>query len=116
MEKKESILFTIFALIMASVLPLPEGIERTGWYALAIFLGTIVMWICETLPMAVTALALIFVLMPITGVMSLPSIYASFGGVSFFFCIATFAISLALEKTSVPLRICNVLILSLIHI
>lgn len=109
-KKLSGILFTIFALIMASVLPLPEGIERTGWYALAIFLGTIVMWICETLPMAVTALALIFILMPITGVMSLPSIYASFGGVSFFFCIATFAISLALEKTSVPLRICNVLI------
>ncbi|MDO5410993.1 MAG: SLC13 family permease [Lachnospiraceae bacterium] len=103
------IAFLVIAMVIARVLPLPEGIERTGWYALAIFLGAIIMWICDTLPMAVTALATIFILMPVTGVMDLGSIYAAFGGSAFFFCVAAFAISIALEQTSVPLRICSVL-------
>ena len=110
LKSMSGILFTILALITASLLPLPSGVERTGWYALAIFLSAIVMWICETLPMAVTALTMIFILMPVTGVMNLSAIYSSFGGSAFFFCVATFAISIALEKTSLPLRICSLLI------
>lgn len=77
LKSMSGILFTILALITASLLPLPSGVERTGWYALAIFLSAIVMWICETLPMAVTALTMIFILMPVTGVMNLSAIYSS---------------------------------------
>lgn len=93
---------------MAEIIPLADGVTRVGLLSLAVFFGTILMWILNSLPMCVTAFLMMF-LMPALGVMKLEDVYSSFGGTAFFFAIATFVLSFALEKTSVPLRICNIL-------
>ncbi len=102
------LLLCAILIIAAEIIPLADGVTRVGLLSLAVFFGTILMWILNSLPMCVTALLMMF-LMPGLGVMKLEDVYSSFGGTAFFFAIATFAISLALENTSVPLRICNVL-------
>lgn len=102
------LLLCAILIIAAEIMPLADGVTRVGLLSLAVFFGTILMWILNSLPMCVTALLMMF-LMPGLGVMKLEDVYSSFGGTAFFFAIATFAISLALENTSVPLRICNVL-------
>lgn len=94
--------------VLAELIPLPEGITRTGLLSFAVFFGTIIMWILNSLPMCVTALLVIFI-MPALGIMDLNTVFSSFGGSAFFFAIATFIMSIALETTSVPLRICNIL-------
>lgn len=95
-------------ILLAELLPLPDGATRMGFLSFAVFFGAIVLWILNALPMCVTALLMMF-LMPALGILDLDTVFTSFGGSSFFFAIATFAISFALEKTSVPLRICNLL-------
>lgn len=102
------ILCAVILILLAELLPLPEGITRTGFLSFAVFFGAIILWIVNSLPMCVTAMMMIF-LMPALGIMDLNTVFSSFGGSSFFFAIATFAMSIALEKTSVPLRICNIL-------
>lgn len=99
------IVFTVAALLISYWMPVPEGVTRTGLISLAVFFSAIILWICDSFPMCVTAFAMMF-LMSVMGVMDLNTIYSSFGGSSFFFAIATFSVSIALEKTSVPLRIC----------
>ncbi len=102
------LLATVILILLAEVLPLPEGITRVGFLSLAVFCGAIILWILNSLPMCVTAFLLMF-LMPALGVMDLNTVFSTFGGSAFFFAIATFAMSIALEKTSIPLRICHVL-------
>ncbi len=104
-----AIIVTIVILIISLYMPVPQGSTRLGWVSLAVFLGAILMWICDSLPMCVTAFIMMFI-MPALGVMDLNTVYATFGGSAFFFAIATFFVSIALEKTSVPLRICYALI------
>lgn len=102
------ILTAVILLAAAAVIPISGDVTREGLFSLAIFFGAITMWICDSLPMCVTSFILIFT-MPLFGVMDLNGIFSGFGGSAFFFAIATFAVSIALEKTSVPLRICYAL-------
>lgn len=107
-KKLFGLIFAVLAIIIGYILPTSAEVTRTGLLALAVFFGVIVMWICETMPMSVSALLLIF-LMPALGIMNLNTVFPTFGGTSFFFAIATFFVSGALENTSVPLRICRAL-------
>lgn len=102
------ILAAVVLLAAAAVIPVSGDVTREGLYSLAIFFSAIIMWICDSLPMCVTSFILIFI-MPLFGVTDLNSVFSGFGGSAFFFAIATFAVSIALEKTSVPLRICYAL-------
>lgn len=95
-------------ILIAEFIPLPENVTRSGMLSLAVFFGAIIMWILNSLPMCITALLMIFI-MPALGIMDLNTVFSTFGGSSFFFAIATFGVSIALKKTTVPLRICNVL-------
>ena len=113
MEKKSKkgligLAIAIVLVLILSVIPVAEGATRQGYQALGLFLGAIIMWICETMPMMITAFLVMFIF-PILNIMPLNTVYTSFGGVSFFFAIATFGLSAALERTSVPLRICHAL-------
>ena len=94
--------------VICGLLPPPAGATRQGMLALALFLGAIIMWICETMPMLITAFLVMF-LFPIFNIMPLNTVFTSFGGTAFFFAIATFGLSAALERTSIPLRICHAL-------
>jgi sodium-dependent dicarboxylate transporter 2/3/5 len=90
-------------LIIAYFLPLPEGLSQAGKMAIAIMIWTIFMWLTEPLPMAATGfmgLALIAFL----GVLPWNTMYTSFINMVFFFLISTYAITIALEKTTIPER------------
>ena len=110
-NKKKGLIGLVIAVVLVLIcglLPESEGITRQGLMSLGMFLGAIVMWICETMPMLITAFLVMF-LFPVFGVMPLNTVFTSFGGTAFFFAIATFGISAALESTSIPLRICRAL-------
>lgn len=98
------LVLAVIILVSSQLVPLPPEVTREGASALAIFLAAIVLWIAETLPMSVTCL-LCMAIIPYFGIMSLNEVFASFGGTSFFFVIATFAITQALSTTTIPLRI-----------
>lgn len=110
LDKKRLIglILSVIIMLLASFIGLPAGVTRAGLYAIAIFFVAIFMWICDTLPMGVTALLTIFML-AIFGVVPQANVYSSFGGTAFFFAIATFVVSIALENTTIPLRICYAL-------
>lgn len=110
--KKKGLIGVIIALLImlaASFMPVDENITRAGLYAMGIFLSAIVMWICDSMPMCVTAMLAIFMLsvfkvLPLNGE---GSVYYLFGGTAFFFAVATFVVSIALENTCVPLKLCS---------
>lgn len=110
--KKKGMIGVIIALaimILMSILPTNDNVTRAGLYAMGIFLAAIIMWICDSMPMCVTALLAIFMLsvfkvLPLNGD---GSVYYIFGGTAFFFAVATFVVSIALENTCVPLKICS---------
>lgn len=103
------VIAAVIIMLAASVIPVNENVTRTGLYAMGIFLAAIIMWICDSMPMCVTALLAIFML-SVFGVLPLSgngSVYYLFGGSAFFFAVATFVVSIALENTCVPLKICS---------
>lgn len=110
--KKKGMIGVIIALaimLLMSILPTNDNVTRAGLYAMGIFLAAIIMWICDSMPMCVTALLTIFMLsafkvLPLNGD---GSVYYIFGGTAFFFAVATFVVSIALENTCVPLKICS---------
>ena len=104
-------IITVIAIrcFLMTILPTNDHVTRAGLYAMGIFLSAIVLWICDSMPMCVTAIFAIFMLsvfkvLPLSGD---GSVYYLFGGTAFFFAIATFAVSIALENTCVPLKICS---------
>lgn len=102
----------VIIVIITQVIGLPEGVSREGLSALGIFLAAIVLWITESLPMCVTTFVCMAII-PYFGIMDLNTVLGSFGGSAFFFVIATFAITQAIAKTTIPLRIsCKLLELS----
>ena len=111
MKKKgvAGIITAIVIMLLMTILPTNDHVTRAGLYAMGIFLSAIVMWICDSMPMCVSAILAIFMLsvfkvLPLSGD---GSVYYLFGGTAFFFAIATFAVSIALENTCVPLKICS---------
>ena len=102
------IIIAVALIMLTAILPTPDGVTREALLSLGVFGGALALWICNSLPMSVSALAMMM-LMPLLGVMTLSDVFAQFGGTAFFFAIATFAVSIALENTTMPLRICHAL-------
>ena len=102
------IVLAVIFVVVSVVAPVPEGTSREGLMSLGVFGGALALWICNSMPMSVSAFGMMAI-MPLLGVMTLNDVFLQFGGTAFFFAIATFAVSIALENTTVPLRICHAL-------
>ena len=102
------IALAVIFIAISAVAPVPEGTSREGLMSLGVFGGALALWICGSMPMSVSAFGMMAI-MPLLGVMTLNDVFLQFGGTAFFFAIATFAVSIALENTTVPLRICHAL-------
>jgi sodium-dependent dicarboxylate transporter 2/3/5 len=103
-------IFLAVVLVLASRwIAIPEGVTREGAYALALFLAAIILWITEAMPMSVVNFALMAII-PFFGIMDLKTVLSNFGGIAFFFVIATYAITYAVSRTTIPLRISSTLI------
>ena len=72
--------------------------------SIGIFLGAIVMFVCQVAPLAVISLSLMM-LLPYFDIMTLSDIYSQFGGTSFFFVLFCFGVTGALSNTTLPMRI-----------
>ncbi len=98
------IIVTLVILILVSLLPCPEGLSREGFKALGIFFSAIVLWITAALPLSVTGL-LIFVLLPLLGVMESDHAFALFGNRAVFFILGAFILAGAMLKTGLSRRL-----------
>lgn len=102
------VVIAVALIVVSAVVPIPEGTTREGLMSLGVFGGALALWICNSMPMSVSAFGMM-ALMPLLGIMTLNDVFLQFGGTAFFFAIATFAVSIALENTTIPLRICHAL-------
>ena len=107
-KKVIGVIVAVALIVITAVMPVPEGATREGLLSLGVFGGALALWICNSMPMSVSAFGMM-ALMPLLGVMTLNDVFLQFGGTAFFFAIATFAVSIALENTTIPLRICHAL-------
>ena len=98
----------VVLILLTAIMPVPDGTTREGVLSLGVFGAALALWICNSMPMSVSAFGMM-ALMPLLGVMQLSDVFLQFGGTAFFFAIATFAVSIALENTTIPLRICHAL-------
>lgn len=105
-SKKRIIGFLIAVVLIAifTVIPPFEGLDEPAMASIGIFIGAIVMFVCQVAPLAIISLT-IMVLLPFFGIMDLATIYAKFGGTSFFFVLFAFGVTGALSQTTIPLRI-----------
>jgi sodium-dependent dicarboxylate transporter 2/3/5 len=104
-SRKEAlgVIGAIVAGAIVLLLPTPEGLSPAGHRLAAIFVGALVLWSTEALPMAVTAL-LVIVLQPILGINAIgPAIATSISPI-FFFVLVMFIIAYAWVKTGLARR------------
>jgi sodium-dependent dicarboxylate transporter 2/3/5 len=93
----------IAATVSILLLPSPEGLSVEGHRLAALFVGILILWATEALPIAITALlALIF--QPILSLGTLGMAFGSFISPVFFFVIVMFLIALAWLKTGLARR------------
>ncbi len=99
------------------ICPVPEGLSRTAMSAVGILLCCIILWVTEAFPFMVTVV-LIYVLLPITGVLPFATTKLDGGGAiqSVFnqssllvpiYCLFIFAVTAAIMSTPIPYRIAS---------
>ncbi len=103
------IAIAVVILVLARVLPLPEGLTREGLTALAIMIAALVLWISEAMNMAVTTI-LLCCMLPFLGVMTPAEMFKGFGGSVFFFMVGTMSITTALASTTIPTRMAGAIL------
>ncbi len=98
-------LFTAVALVFLSrIVPLPEGLTRGGLTSIVLLIAAIILWISETMNLAVTTIMIVATL-PFFGLMTPTVVFSSFASSVFFFVLATFALTAALVTSTIPTRI-----------
>ena len=94
----------VLLIALFTLLPPFEGLTEPAMASIGIFLGAIILFVCQVAPLAVSCLTLM-VLLPYFNIMQLSDIYAQFGGTSFFFVFFCFGVTGALSNTTLPMRI-----------
>lgn len=85
------------------LLPTPQGLSPEGKRMAAVFLGCLILWVTEPIPVPVTAL-LALIVQPIFGIATLPVAFTNFMTPVFFFVLVMFVISQALINTGLDRR------------
>jgi sodium-dependent dicarboxylate transporter 2/3/5 len=101
-----AILATFAFLIIVFVLPTPAGLEFNGKIAIGLMIWTIAIWLTNALPYTISGF-LALAMLAYFQVVPWNTMYTSFINMVFFFLIATFSITIALEKTTIPMRMAN---------
>ena len=105
------VVLIIAALLIAAAALAPEtaGLAYEGRMVMTILVAGVLLWVTEALPLAATAL-LILVMMPIMGVCTFNDAYANSIGSTVFFLMGTFAFTVALDATTIPTRVCGLVL------
>lgn len=108
-KKMVGLVLAVLAVFAGLFLPCPDGLSREGLMSISVMVFALVLWICDTFPLAVSAL-MALALIPILGLMTMSAALGSFGTTAVFFLIATSAMTVILLKTTIPTRMINWLI------
>lgn len=84
--------------------PTPAGMTHEGQMALAVFTASLLLWVSQLLPLAITSL-LALVALPLAGVMSSAEAYSLFGNEAVFFIMGAFILAAALVKSGLSSRV-----------
>ena len=93
----------IIATTIIVLLPTPEGLSPAGQRTAALFVGALILWASEALPIAVTSL-LTLAFQPLFGLTDLGPALGNFMSPVFFFVLTMFIIALAWTKTGLARR------------
>jgi solute carrier family 13 (sodium-dependent dicarboxylate transporter), member 2/3/5 len=93
----------IIAMTVVILMPTPAGLPIAGQRAAALFLGALILWTTEALPIAVTSI-LVLALQPILGLNPLGAAFTNFISPVFFFVMVMFIIALGWVKTGLARR------------
>ena len=91
-------------ILIAMVIPSPEGLSDAGKLSLALIIAGVVLWVTEPMDMAISAL-LLMILMPVFGILPVMGVWTNFISSVIFFVLASFGFTAALLKTKVPSKI-----------
>lgn len=91
-------------LALGLLLPVPGGLSSEGWYTAAIALLMAVWWICESLPIPVTAM-IPLILFPLVGASSIGEAAEPYAHPIIFLFLGGFLIATAMEHWSLHKRI-----------
>lgn len=95
--KKIYISIALLAIVLAIVIPSPNGLTKEGEIMLGILAMAVILWITNAIPIAATGI-LIMALQPLFGIMSAEDVFANFGNKAVFFILASFILAAAMEK------------------
>lgn len=100
----------IAILVIAVLIPTPEGLSEGGKMSIALIVAGIVLWVTEPVDMAISAICLM-VLMPFFHVYdSTQLIWTNFISSVIFFVLASFGFAAALMKTKIPIKLVSFLV------
>lgn len=94
----------ILLLLVFFLLPNPEGLTQEAKMAVALMLSGLILWLTEAMPNGISAI-LLMALMPYFGIFTFSELWSKFMSSAWFFILASFGITIALAKTSIPKRI-----------
>lgn len=94
---------SVFLYVMSLESPIP-ALPQQGYYAMVIFLVSVVLWVTNVLPLAITSL-LVMGLLSSYQVMDNNTIYSFFGDSAIFFILGAFMITAAVSSTGLSRRI-----------
>jgi sodium-dependent dicarboxylate transporter 2/3/5 len=97
------IVAALVAMVVIILLPTPETLGVIGQRTAALFIGALILWATEALPIAVTSL-LVLILQPLLDITPLGPALVNFMSPVFFFVLTMFIIALAWVKTGLARR------------
>lgn len=87
----------------------PKGLSQEGLRAIAIFLVSLILWVTNAIPLAITSLFAI-VAVPFLGVLESKEAYSLFGNQAVFFILGAFILAAAIMHTGLSSRIAMVIL------
>ncbi|MDR0514084.1 MAG: anion permease [Coriobacteriaceae bacterium] len=102
-KKIIGLILAVVVLAGTMLLDVPQGLTREGFMAIGVLAFALILWICETFPMAGTAI-LILAVVPTIGLLPYGEALSAFGSPPLFFVIASTSITVIMMKTSIPLK------------
>ena len=95
--KKIYISIALLAIVLAIVIPSPDGLIKEGEIMFGILAMAVILWITNAIPIAATGI-LIMALQPLFGIMPAKDVFANFGNRAVFFILASFILAASMEK------------------
>ncbi len=102
-QKWIGLVLAIIAFILGMTLPI-EGLSQQGTMALFTLIGAVCLWVCGTLPLAISGLGCMLVLI-VTGVGTANEVVGNFMNTAVLFLIYCFAFGTVFKKTSVSKKV-----------